>query len=95
MLQDIAEELAATGGTGSPLPLPNNEGGAGGAASGASASDTTAYCLAVALLEGRVEQRTKGRDEVTKDRDLARAKAEELEKKIAELEAKQEKIMLL
>jgi hypothetical protein len=80
MLQDIAEELAATGGTGSPSLSPNNEGGVGGAASGASASDTTAYRLAVALLEGRVEQRTKGRDEVTKDRDLARAKAEELEK---------------
>jgi hypothetical protein len=54
-----------------------------------------ANCPPVALLEGRVEQRTKERDEVTKDRDLARAKAEELEKKIAELEAKQEKVILL
>jgi hypothetical protein len=68
---------------------------AGGAASGASASDTNANRLPVALLEGRVEQRAKECDEVTKGRDLARAKAEELEKKIAELEAKQEKVMLL
>ena len=90
MLQDVAEELSASGATGSPQPSQNNEGGAGGAAFGASASDTTAYCLAVALLEGRVEQRTKRRDKVTKDRDLARAKAEELQKKNAELEAKQE-----
>ncbi len=84
--------------------LPNNEGprasasgavGAGGAASGASASDTTANRLPLALLVGRVEQWTKERDEVTKDRDLTRAKAVELEKKIAELESKQEKVMLL
>jgi hypothetical protein len=44
-------------------------------------------------LVEQVEQKERG--EVTKDRDLARAKAEELEKKIAELEAKQEKVMLL
>ena len=67
----------------------------GGAASGVSASDTTANRLPVALLERRVEQRTKERDEVTKDRGLTRAKAEELEEKSAELEAKQEKVMLL
>jgi hypothetical protein len=83
MLQDVAEELAVTGGTGSPTPSPNNEGpgasasragGAGGAASGASASDTTANHLPVALLEGRVEQRTKERDEVTKDRDFGKCR---------------------
>jgi hypothetical protein len=103
MLQAVAEELAATGGTGSPSPSPNNEGpgasasGAGGvdgAASGASASNTTANRLPVALLGRWVEQRTKERDVLTKDLDLARAKAEELEEKIAELQAKQEKVML-
>ena len=65
----------------------------GGAASGVSASD--ANRLPVALLERRIEQWTKERDEVTKDRGLTRAKAEELEEKSAELEAKQEKVMLL
>jgi len=98
MLQDVAEELAATGGSPSISPVCDHDGasgagGAGGAASGASASDASTNRLPVALLERRVEQRTKERDQVTKDRDIARAKAEALEKKIAELEA-QAKVML-
>ena len=100
MLQDVADELAATGGSPSPSPIDgasaSGAGGAGGAASGALASEKALSRVPVALLERRVEQRTKERDDVKKDRDNAIAKAEALEKKIAELEAlaQKEKVML-
>ena len=85
-LQDVAEELAATGG--SPPPSPTNQGASASNGAGAVASGSDGPVVPAELLKRRVEQRTKERDEAT-------AKAEALEKRIKELEAQAKVIHLL
>jgi hypothetical protein len=88
-MSDIAEELGAAGGSPPDSSTPTDQGAsASNEAGAASGSDGAGAGLSglhpdarAALLERKVDKRTKERDE-------ANAKAEALEKKVAELDAK-------
>ena len=92
-MQDVAEELAAVGG--SPTPSPTNQGASASNGAGAVASGSDGGSVPAELLKRRVKQRTKERDEATNLLDAERAKADALEKRIKELEAEAKVIHLL